>query len=58
MFVVPADVWEVEHGQTRQPNATCFSPDGQRIERDPSYPDERTIRITWAVPMSGTLRLT
>ncbi|MGA4995866.1 hypothetical protein [Nonomuraea bangladeshensis] len=58
VFAIPVKVWDAEHGQARQPNPTCFSPDGQRIEGDPSYPDERTIRITWAVPMSGTLRLT
>ncbi|MFI6536665.1 hypothetical protein ACIBHY_29735 [Nonomuraea sp. NPDC050547] len=57
-FAIPSLVWEAEHGQSRQPNHTCFAPGGERIEGDPSYPDARTIRITWAVPMSGALRLT
>ncbi|GAA2411777.1 hypothetical protein GCM10010404_82120 [Nonomuraea africana] len=58
VFAAPADVWEASHPLARQPNITCFTSGGQRIEGDPSYPDEHTVRVTWAVPMAGTLRLT
>ncbi|MFD9948827.1 hypothetical protein ACFWYW_46750 [Nonomuraea sp. NPDC059023] len=57
-FVVPALVWEAEHDLARQPTVTCFSPDGQRVEGDPSYPASNVARVTWGVPMAGTLRLT
>ncbi|MFI7698042.1 hypothetical protein [Nonomuraea sp. NPDC049480] len=58
VFATPSLVWEAEHGQIRQPNVTTFAGDGQRVEGDPSYPTASTVRVTWAVPMSGMLRLT
>ncbi|MFI9845154.1 hypothetical protein ACIHFD_49605 [Nonomuraea sp. NPDC051941] len=58
VFAVPALVWETEHTLARQPHVTCFTSDGQRVEGDPSYPADNVVRVTWAVPMSGTLRLT
>ncbi|MET7335982.1 hypothetical protein [Nonomuraea sp. NPDC005650] len=60
VIAIPAKVWEVEHTQTRQPNVTCFDVDGRKIDGDEEYPpgSPPVVRVTWAVPMAGTLRLT
>ncbi|MEU4703323.1 hypothetical protein [Nonomuraea dietziae] len=58
VFAVPALVWEASHTLVRQPNVTCRDTSGEVVEGDPSFPDAATVRVTWAVPMAGTLRLT
>ncbi|MFG1977046.1 hypothetical protein ACGFJC_47605 [Nonomuraea fuscirosea] len=58
VFAIPADVWEAEHEQARQPNVTTFDLFGRRIDGDVEYPDPHIVRVVWGVPMAGTLRLT
>ncbi|MER6830832.1 hypothetical protein ABT352_32900 [Streptosporangium sp. NPDC000563] len=54
----PATVWEVTHTMVRQPTVTTTTADGELVEGDVSYPTASTVRVTWAVPMAGLLRLT
>ncbi|MEV7011691.1 hypothetical protein [Streptosporangium sp. NPDC051022] len=58
VIAAPSTVWEVTHTMARQPAVTTFSADGQPVRGDETYPAPTTVRVTWAVPMSGVLRLT
>lgn len=58
VITAPALVWEVTHNMGRQPTITAFDGSGDVVRGDPSYPAPTTVRVVWAVPMSGLLRLT
>ncbi|MEU8378285.1 hypothetical protein [Streptosporangium sp. NPDC048865] len=58
VITVPAYVWEVAHNMGREPRITTYTAAGEPIQGDPSHPTTTTVRVTWAVPMAGLLRLT
>ncbi|TMR13819.1 hypothetical protein ETD86_30100 [Nonomuraea turkmeniaca] len=58
VIAVPAQVWEVSHELTRQPNVTSYTHGGDRIEGDVTFPTPAIVRVFWHMPMTGLLRLT
>ncbi|WP_449060599.1 hypothetical protein [Planomonospora algeriensis] len=58
VVAAPSLVWEVSHAMGRQPTVTTFTAAMETIHGDVSHPAPTTVRVTWAVPVAGLLRLT
>ncbi len=58
-FAVPDTTWTVTHPLgTDTPDVTCYSADGRWLgDADVFVPDNSTVVITWAVPVSGRAKI-